>query len=593
MNKIIKSFAIALSVCLIFALTACSEKYIKPTIQIDNAHALRTTIDFDFTIFDEDDMLVDLKVVLTGEHNGVEYTDYKTISISGGDYEEDDDTGEEVFIGETKENTFTGLITGNTYEITMTGTYDEKSRNMLEEKSISLTTSSVGSEDEPHEILNFEDLNNVRLDTDGYFILMDDINCADDDGNSQELKPFFTSSKDFTGNFDGNNKIISNFYQDSYDQDLGLFGYIGKNGKVYDLEINNSSINSIRYTNSRIGGFAGTNYGTLENITMNKIEISSKGPDDGTQYVGGFVGNNMGTIVNVDISNVQLNLNAPNSVRVGGFVGTNGTTSEDEDNLNQGEQSAASISNASVDVAELLIQIPSAPSYSSSDEDVDLFLNVGGFAGDNRGNIDNSDTNAEIGIYVEGTKTADLLTNEDYDGTKDYADYEQVNRHSAITSMELRVGGFVGINFVGTIKNCSTTTSVINIEVPFLDKIVFGAFAGRNDVLGTINGCSYASNSSITYLLVLSEDTIVHDGNKSMVGYAVGINNNLDLNSSSITTTSTGALAQFDYYVRTSTKNPDYNQEETNTVEEDEKPVIPEYLYEFEKKNLDINNLLV
>lgn len=223
MNKIIKRFAIALSVCLIFTLTACGEDYIKPSIQVDNAHALRTSIDFDFTIFDEDDMLVGLTIVLTGEHDGEEYTDTKTVNIYGGEYEEDDETEEEVFIGEKKENTFTGLLVDHTYELTLTGTYDEKSRNMLEDKSISLTTSSVGSKEEPHKVGSIEDLNNVRLDVDGYFELTKSIDCKVD-GEASELKPFFTSSKKFTGNFDGGGFIISNFYQDSYEQDLGLFG---------------------------------------------------------------------------------------------------------------------------------------------------------------------------------------------------------------------------------------------------------------------------------------------------------------------------------------------------------------------------------
>lgn len=89
----------------------------------------------------------------------------------------------------------------------------------------------------------------------------------------------------FSGNFDGNGVSIMNLSTDK-----ALFGYIGKNGLVANVTIDEScKING--YT-SNVAGIAGSNKGTIDNC-VNFAAVSC------TKYhVAGICGDNMGTISN-------------------------------------------------------------------------------------------------------------------------------------------------------------------------------------------------------------------------------------------------------------------------------------------------------
>ena len=89
----------------------------------------------------------------------------------------------------------------------------------------------------------------------------------------------------FKGTFDGNNVIFKNLSTSK-----GLFGYVGKNGVVSNITIDESC--KINGTTSNVAGVAGANEGTIDNC-VNKAPISN------TYYrVGGICGDNMGTISN-------------------------------------------------------------------------------------------------------------------------------------------------------------------------------------------------------------------------------------------------------------------------------------------------------
>lgn len=89
----------------------------------------------------------------------------------------------------------------------------------------------------------------------------------------------------FTGTFDGNNVTLKNLSTSK-----GLFGYVGKNGVVSNITIDESC--NINGTTSNVAGIAGVNEGTIDNC-VNKAPISN------TYYhVGGICGDNMGTISN-------------------------------------------------------------------------------------------------------------------------------------------------------------------------------------------------------------------------------------------------------------------------------------------------------
>ena len=58
----------------------------------------------------------------------------------------------------------------------------------------------------------------------------------------------------FKGCFDGNHKTSSNLKINATQQNVGLFGYLGRNSNVKDLTLDNCTITS---TQSRVGGIAG------------------------------------------------------------------------------------------------------------------------------------------------------------------------------------------------------------------------------------------------------------------------------------------------------------------------------------------------
>lgn len=136
--------------------------------------------------------------------------------------------------------------------------------------------------------------------------LMNDItineNVLDVDGdlNGTGLREW-TPINNYTGTFDGGGHGISGLYiniengiSDTYVY-VGLFGYIGRGGKVQDLNIKDSDITGSATVNDAgvsVGSVCGENHGTIENC-------SNSGTVTGSGNVGGFCGyNNAGTIEN-------------------------------------------------------------------------------------------------------------------------------------------------------------------------------------------------------------------------------------------------------------------------------------------------------
>ena len=89
----------------------------------------------------------------------------------------------------------------------------------------------------------------------------------------------------FSGNFDGNGVTIMNLSTNK-----ALFGYIGKNGIVANITIDESC--KINGNTSNVAGIAGSNKGTIDNC-INKTPVSST-----SYHVAGICGDNMGTISN-------------------------------------------------------------------------------------------------------------------------------------------------------------------------------------------------------------------------------------------------------------------------------------------------------
>ena len=189
-----------------------------------------------------------------------------------------------------------------------------------------------GSEDHPYEIFTAIDLKNFRdlVNDEGgnpnaHAKLMDNIDlkdvCGPELNNGQPVSwtPIGTSSsKPYTGTFDGNGKTIENLYINNTTSanDQGLFGFVGSEGTVQNLTVTGSVSVSV---GEDVGGIAGQNNG-------NVINCAFTGSVSGDLHVGGVVGNNNGGTVTGCIFSGSGSVSGSDSVGgvVGGNSGSNG-----------------------------------------------------------------------------------------------------------------------------------------------------------------------------------------------------------------------------------------------------------------------------
>ena len=123
--------------------------------------------------------------------------------------------------------------------------------------------------------------------------------------------------RDFKGDFDGDNKIVSGIRirktgTDTADMFQGLFGYIGDGANIHDVHVTDACIKGY----NSIGGIVGCNGGgTVNNCTVTESEITA---DNG--YFGTICGwNRNGTLTNNYYHGCTVNGNAVTS-----GVGSNG-----------------------------------------------------------------------------------------------------------------------------------------------------------------------------------------------------------------------------------------------------------------------------
>ena len=148
-----------------------------------------------------------------------------------------------------------------------------------------------------------EQLQAVNSNLEGNYRLIADIDVSGD-----YFTPLGSVSDEFYGTFDGDGFTISNLTINSPASSyLGLFGV--NSGTIENLTLENVDITG----NENIGGLVGSNNeGTIENVSVENVTIT------GTDNVGGVVGSNSGTIENVSVENVTIT----GSNNIGGFIGS-------------------------------------------------------------------------------------------------------------------------------------------------------------------------------------------------------------------------------------------------------------------------------
>jgi len=303
----------------------------------------------------------------------------------------------------------------------------------------------TGEPNDPYRIATAEDLNDIgnhQEDWNKHFVLVNDVNLAEYTGIKFKIigSNYNTS---FNGVFDGNGKRIWNFAWNSIDTYcFGLFGYVGSDGQIKNLAMENLDVNAVGGWN--VGGLVGENRGHI-------TDCCSIGSVVGSYFVGGLVGGNGGTMTNCySISSVL------GDQYVGGLAGYN---AGDAGNINH--------------------------CYSTGKVSGTQYY-IGGLVGYN------SEHSKVINCYSSATVLADShvggLVGENYDGTI-------INCYSTgSVSGGYDVGGLAGSNYwYATITNCYSTGIVSG------NKSVGGLVGWSVD--STITNCySTGSISGTTYV---------------------------------------------------------------------------------------------
>ena len=188
---------------------------------------------------------------------------------------------------------------------------------------IKMKASGAGTESQPLQITNAEQLaelaelvNAGKLDVKLYVKLMNDIDLSDYGANwKQGWIAIGTDNNPFKGEFDGNGKVITGLYINSFDYSVGLFGAINSS-TIKNIGIVDANIKAQGY----IGGVVGI-------ITNNSIVSSCyvTGTMEGTWIaIGGVVGEvSDGCIITNCYSTAKVSHtnNNSNYGLVGGIVG--------------------------------------------------------------------------------------------------------------------------------------------------------------------------------------------------------------------------------------------------------------------------------
>ena len=282
-----------------------------------------------------------------------------------------------------------------------------------------------GTETHPYIITDANELGTIWYRPSAHYLLCNDIDLV----GINWIGPVVLC---FNGLFDGNDHIIRNADVNMPGSDyVGLFGYLGADGQIKNLGVEDISI----IGENRVGGIAGRNYGTISNCY-------SSGSVSGTgDYVGGMVGDNYyGTVINC----YSTGLVSGTWDYVGGLVGVN-------DGTVTNCYSTASASSADYRVGGLVAWNIGTISNCYSTGPVSGEDAVGGLVGRNYGTISNCYSSGPVsGNSYVGGLVGDNYSGGSYSGII-------INCYSTgSVSGELHLGGLVGWNS-GPISNCYST----------------------------------------------------------------------------------------------------------------------------------------
>lgn len=360
------------------------------------------------------------------------------------------------------------------------------------------------------------------------FALKNDINATDVD----KYQSIGDSTNPFTGKFDGRgNRIIGLNVENKDNSQTDNVGVFGVNaGTIKNLKVYSSTFKG--YDN--VGAIAGTNNGTIDNVTTLGNTVEALGSNhsnnmlDSSKYVGaagGVVGTNTGTVNNATSrDSVIAGEDTPSNTiltTAGGIVGINtGLVS------NSQSHSAVTASEDSTYSLGGIVGVNTAKDSDSTDNKITAGLdNVNAYG-------------VTSGIYSEDNKVA-------YATSSNIGGIVGVNSgtlHDAYNESIVKglnnIGGIAGINSgdISLIVNGASVTAEKNVKITDSGSFVGGLVGsttgdisdGRNN--GVITGVNYVgglvgSNGSGVTLEDLTNDSSAEIIGEKYVGGIAGENN--------------------------------------------------------------------
>jgi hypothetical protein len=280
--------------------------------------------------------------------------------------------------------------------------------------SLAQYSGGSGTQQEPYQIssaADWQSLMNTSADWDKHFILTADINLE-----GVALLPVGSGSTHFTGDFDGNDHIIHNADVNMpFSNFVGLFGYVGSNGRIHNLGLEDVAITG----EDCAGGLVGANEGTL---TSCYTSGSVNGTED-SDNVGGLVGWNHGSTT--DCYSVCSVNGIDECDNMGGLVGFN----------------SGSVTDCY------------ATGSINGGHDCDR---AGGLVGVNEGSL--------TGCYATGSVISEMFVG----GLVGWSQAGSITACYATGSVEgdMLIGGLAGVNFASvSIINCYSTGHVEGVGI--------------------------------------------------------------------------------------------------------------------------------
>ena len=397
------------------------------------------------------------------------------------------------------------------------------------------------------------------------FVLKNDINATDVSGYQAIGGDYSNSNgskKAFTGNFDGRgNRIIGlnvnnvNLNGNTATDNVGVFGTIGEKGIVKNLKVYSSTFKG--YDN--VGAIAGTNNGTIDNVTTlgNTVEAVGSGFSnntlDSTKYVGaagGVVGTNTGTVNNATSRDSVIAGEDTSSTTIlttaGGIAGINNglvANSQSHSAVIASKTSTYSLGGIvgvntakdNIDDNKITAGLDNVNAYGVTGSSI-LVDNTGGIAGLNSGTLNDAynesivkgssnvggiaGTNSgEISLIVNG---ASVTAEGDYTGGLVGSTTGNISngRNNGVITGVNYVGGLVGSNGSSNDKGVTLTNLTNDSSANIIGEKYVGGIAGENN--GNISNTEDTDGSKGTNLINRGSIT-----GQNYVGGIAGKNNGI------------------------------------------------------------------